>query len=136
KLGTLPISIGVDPAAPLRLDLRAARVRVTNISRTGASAIIAGAIAKADVDAVVIPAIARNLTRIIGEDCGKPETDRACGCPGGSRGELVQVYLDDDDNCRISTAELLASTVIRSLFAPDLKIDGVDALSFGIGVEL
>ena len=42
-VGTLPIAIGIDAAAPLRVDLRAAQLRVTDASPTGATLVIAGA---------------------------------------------------------------------------------------------
>ena len=43
---------------------------------------------------------------------------------------------DSNDDCVINAAELRASSIVESLFSPDLRIDGDDLLSFAIGVDL
>lgn len=135
-LGTLPIAIGIDPAAPLRVDLRAAKIRVTEASPAGAKLVIAGGILESDVDEVVIPEVTRNLARIVHDECGVPNTGTTCGCPSGKRAALIQRYFDDNGDCSIEAVEVSDNSIIRSLFSTDLRIDGREMLSFGIGATL
>lgn len=136
RLGTMPIEIGIDPAAPLRLDLHGAEVRVTAASSTGATLVIAGGILTADVDTVVIPEVTRNLARIVHDECGVPNTGTTCGCPSGGRAALIQKYFDDNDDCVIDAVEVSENSITRALFAPDITVDGRKLLSFGIGATL
>ena len=44
-------------------------------------------------------------------------------------------HLDRDDDGRVTEQEVRASTVLRSLLAPDLRLDAAPALSFGVGLS-
>jgi hypothetical protein len=136
SVGTLPLEIGLDPASPLRVDLHGARIRLTDISPAGATAVLAGGVPAEEVETVIIPEAARNLARIVAEDCGDPTAPLPCGCPARSRGALLQTYFDDDHDCTIGEAELARSAVVDALFAPDVTIEGREMLSFGLGIEL
>jgi hypothetical protein len=133
----LPIQIAIiSPTEPIRVVLHGARVRATNISPTGASAIIAGGITKADIDGVVIPEAAAQMDRIVGNECGQPDGVAPCGCPKNSRAKFLDGLFDANLDCTISTLEVANNSLAQSLLAPDLRLHGEDLLSFGVGVEL
>jgi len=132
----LPVELVIDAGRPLRLDLRGARVKLTQISETRISAIFAGGLTQHDVDTVVIPEAAANCDRIVVNECNQPGGSLPCGCTGGSRARQLQQLFDDNDDCRIETREVATNSIVLALLAPDLKIDGQKLLSFGVGVEL
>jgi hypothetical protein len=135
-VSTLPITIGIDPAAPLRVDLRAAKIQLTDVSAGGATAIIAGGITKDDLDTVVIPEVARNLARIVDDDCSAVLSPPSCDCTAGSRGALLQRYFDPNDDCTVTLDEVAKNSIVESLFSPDLGSGRDEMLSFGIGARL
>ncbi|HWU90817.1 MAG TPA: hypothetical protein VN253_26305, partial [Kofleriaceae bacterium] len=47
----------------------------------------------------------------------------------------VVEHLDSDHDGRISEPEVRASTVLRSLLAPDLQLGGTSVLSLGVGLS-
>lgn len=136
RVGTLPIEIAIDPAAPIRLDLRAARVQLTGISDGHASGILGGGIIEADIAGVLVPQAAAQMNRIVGAECGQPGGSGPCGCIGGERGAVLQTYFDDDDDCAITLDEVGRNSITQTLFSPDIMADGERALSFGVGIEL
>lgn len=135
-VGALPVELVIDPTMPIRLDLHAARVRLTQMSEGHISAIIGGGITKADVEGVVIPQAVAQMVRIVDAECAQPDGAAPCGCVRGSRAQLIQDSFDSDDNCTISIAELSSNSIVRGLIASDIRVDGENLLSFGIGVEL
>jgi len=135
-VGSMRIAIGIDPAAPLRLELRDARVKLSNMTPTSGAAIIGGAIAESDLDTVVIPEVARNLARIVRDECGVQSQPGPCGCPNNERANLIQAVFDGNDDCTIDMQEVASNDLVQSLFSPELTIEGEQYLSFGIGAEL
>lgn len=135
-VSTLPITIGIDPATPLRVDLRYAKLQLTDVSADGATAIIAGGITKDELDTVVIPEVARNIARIFDNDCEPGQPPVLCGCPSGSRGELLKRYFDANADCSITLDEVAKNGIIESLFSPDIGNGPTEMLSFGIGARL
>ena len=135
-MGRVPIQIAIDPAAPLRVDLHGARIWLSELAEDRLVGVLGGGIVQADVDGVVVPETAAQMDRIVVAECGQSDGLAPCGCPGGERSELLQRYFDADDDCRISVAETAANSITLSLLDPDIQIDGVDALSFGVGIEL
>jgi hypothetical protein len=136
SMSRLPVEIVLDPTSPTRLDLHGAKVRWTAIAPDHASAILAGGITKADVDGVVIPEAASQLDRVVVEGCHPGTTVGECICNEGARGISLLTYFDDNDDCRISSAELAASNIARALLAPDITVGGEALTSFGVAVEL
>jgi hypothetical protein len=136
SMSHLPVEIVLDPAAPLRLDLHAAKVRWTDLAPDHASAILAGGITQADINGIVIPEAAIQIDRIVVEGCRPGATAGECVCDEGARGILLLQYLDTDDDCRITGPELASSDIIQSLVAPDYEVDGELLTSIGIPVDL
>jgi len=135
-VGALPIEIALDPAAPLRLDLYGARIELTGISAQGFRGVIAGAIHDDDVQRVIVPQAAHEIQRIVAAECKQPLGAAPCGCIGSSRADLLQDYMDVNNDCEVTLAEVQHSGVVESLLAPDVRVQGEDGLSFGVGIVL
>jgi len=131
----LPVELVLDAGRPLRVDLRGARVKLTQISETKISAVFAGGLTKLDLERVVYPEAAANCDRIVQNECMQASSEE-CGCLPGSRARTLQSLFDDNHDCRITTHEVATNTLVQALLAPDLRIDGQDLVSFGVGVEL
>lgn len=132
NIDRLPVKIAlVNPETPIHVVLRRARVKLTNMSPSGASAVIAGGITRRDVDEDLIPEAASQMDRIVTRDC-----DDACVCITDSNGDKLRRWFDANHDCRIDSSELATNTLIQSLITPDLNIEGEQLLSFGVGVEL
>ena len=134
-VGRLPIEIAIDPTATLRLDLRGAHIRLTELSGSHASGVLGGGITLADVAGVVIPAAVAQMNRIVHAECAQPTGKPPCGCIDNTRAELLQSTFDDDNNCEIGAAEVSSNGLVKSILAPDIVIDGEQLLSFGVGIE-
>lgn len=135
-VGAMPVEIAIDSSAPIRLDLHGARVRLSPISESDVSGILAGGITQADIDGVVIPQAAAQIDRIVRTECAQPTGSAPCGCLANARADLLQKVFDSDDSCQVEVAELSSSSVVRSLLDPDIVIDGQRLMSFGVGTEL
>lgn len=130
----LPIALGLDPSAPLRVDLRSARVKLLNMRPDGGTALISGGITARDRDEVVLPEAARQLDRIVATECHQPTGSGPCACTG--RSGVLQEIFDANDDCSISLDELRANALVTSLVSTDIERDGVEMLSFGFAAEL
>jgi hypothetical protein len=118
-------------AAPVTLDLIGARVKVTDPSATGImTGIIAGGVSMTDVNTVLLPAWQQTFDAAMKADCpGAPPT---CGCSANSTGKTLNSLFDANHDCTISLAELTNNSLVQSLVAPDVTLDGQQALSLGV----
>ncbi len=135
--GTISLQISLTAGqAPLQLDMLGARAELTGISETGVTkGIVAGAISKSDLDNKILPAIKDQLAALVGACTGSPKTPPACGCVSGSSGAQILTLFDTTPaDCTVSLDEIKDNSIIKTLLAPDVVINGVDALSLGIGV--
>jgi hypothetical protein len=150
---SLPLTLA---GANLQLNLIGARVKATGVtatqigSMTADGAILAGALTQDDLNMKVIPAIAMALGPLIIRDCCggpnspggmtcNPNGTPACGCTAGSTGATILGLFDGDlagstKDCMVSVAEIQGNTLIQSLLAPDVTINGKMALSLGVKV--
>ena len=139
--GDISLQIALGGTNPIQLDLIGARAKATGISATGiTSVILAGALTQADLNTKVIPAITAQIAPIIARDCTALSSPPACGCTSGSTGKTVLDLFDGDiagtsKDCMVTNEEIVGNSLIQSLLAPDVKINGTDALSLGIKVE-
>jgi len=135
--GELTLQIALGTTEALTLNLIGARAEATGISATGiTSLILAGALTEEGLNTKVMPAIQQQITPLIAEDCTMLSSPPGCGCASGSTGEtILQLFDADPKDCAVSVDEIKGNTLIQSLLAPDVKIDGVNALSLGIKVE-
>lgn len=136
--GKISLSIALTAGQPIQLDLLGARAQLKGMSETGVTdGILAGAIAKSDLDTKIIPAIKVQLDGTIAEDCpnGTPAND--CNCMADSGGKQILGLFDSaPKDCKVSVEEIQNNSIIKAFLAPDVVIDGVDALSLGIGVTM
>jgi hypothetical protein len=134
--GDIRLEIALGGPDGIALDLIGARAKASGLSEGGMeSVIVAGAITKSDLDTKVIPAIHAQITPIITDDCPMPGASD-CGCMAGSTGRTILNLFDTmPKNCMVTIEEIVNNTLIQSLLAPDVKIDGMDALSLGIKAQ-
>jgi len=138
--GDISLQIALGGTDAIQLDLIGARSKASGLSPDGLSSVIlAGALTESDLNTKVIPAIATQLAPAIAEDCTMLTAPPTCGCMSGSTGRTVLDLFDGGDgtakDCAVSVAEIQQNSLIQSLLAPDVTIDGVKALSLGIKVE-
>ncbi len=139
--GEISLQIALGGTEAIQLDLIGARAKATGISETGIEGVVmGGAITESDLNDQVIPAIQRQIPMLIAEDCTALNMPPACGCMSGSTGKTVLELFDGgiqgtQKDCMVSVEEIKENSLIKSLLAPDVKINGIDALSLGIKVE-
>jgi hypothetical protein len=130
--GDITLKIALGSAEGIELQLVGARVKASGISETGMqSLILAGALLQSQLD-MVITEIHKQIEPIVATDCPMP-TAPDCGCAMSSTGKTILNLFDTmPKNCMVTVDEIKNNTLIQSLLAPDVKIDGKDALSLGI----
>jgi hypothetical protein len=130
--GKLTIQTTMMTPNAVTLNLIGARVKASP-SETGImNGVIAGAITPAEVDTKVLPQWQQAFAAAMQQDC--PGTAPSCGCAAGSTGESIHGLFDTSPvNCVITVQEIKSNSLVQSLLAPDVTIDGQQALSFGIG---
>jgi len=135
--GKISLQIALGGTEPIQLDLIGARVKATSLSESAiASVILAGALTQNDLDTKVIPAVHAQLAPLITRDCTGTAPPDPCGCMANSTGKTVLGLFDTTPkDCTVSIEEIKTNSLIQSLLAPDVEIDGVEALSLGIKVE-
>jgi hypothetical protein len=143
--GDLSLQISLGGTAPIRLDLIGARAKGSGLSEmmlgttTSGGFVLGGAVTKEDIDNKVIPAIQQQLVPIIAEDCTDLTNPPGCGCANDSTGKTILSLFDtkladgtDGKDCAVSVDEIKNNSLIVSLLAPDVTINGKPALSLGI----
>jgi len=145
--GHLPLQLALlDPTTPMHLSLIGARVRFDGVSAAGiASGILAGGVTQDDVNTRLIPYMQASFTLIVARDCCglttspggptcNPNATPSCGCLDGSSGKtLLGLFDTSPKDCMITASEIQNNSLIMSLLAPDLMIEGQMALSIGVG---
>jgi hypothetical protein len=133
--GTAVISLTLfGQSVPIYLELIGARFTGMASQFGVTSAKLAGAVTQDHLNTTVIPALAVNLESILAVDCPGPMPPN-CNCAPGSNGaQLIQLF-DADADCAITALEIQNNALVMSLLAPDVTINGTDAISFGIGFE-
>lgn len=128
----VPISI-VPGAAPILVKLVGAKVVASQISAAKITTMkVGGAVTLAEMDATVYPAMRDGFQVVVAKDCNQLASPPACGCAAGSDGKNWLQLLDSAPaDCQITIAEIKASALFQSLFAPDVSINGQMAISFG-----
>ena len=133
--GDLSLQIALGGTDPIKLDLIGARAKGSMITDSAIGGMIfAGAVTKDDIDNKVIPAIQAQLGPLIARDCtmlGNPTG--GCGCAADSTGKTILGLFDTmPKDCMVSVDEIKNNSLIVSLLAPDVEINGKMALSLGI----
>ncbi|WP_428261788.1 hypothetical protein [Haliangium sp.] len=143
--GTIALEFPAIEGVPaINIDLVAARVAVDQISDTGLmTGVIGGAVRVADIENTLVPALQMFVSDLIQTECPTP-TPGAC-CPADSDAALALTFLDADDNCAVTSEEIISNPTISVLLNADVDLfdandnyapnsDGEnDSLSMGIG---
>ena len=136
--GDLSLQIALGGTNAIKLDLIGARAKAQMISADGIGSgtsggvVLAGAVTKDDIDNKVIPAIQQQLVPIIMEDC-PGGTPPACNCMADSTGKTILGLFDTNPkDCAVTVDEIKNNSLIVSLLAPDVTINGKMALSLGV----
>ncbi len=159
--GDLALQIAIGGQTPIELDLIGAKAKASMISATGIGAttnpntatassqggvVLGGAITQDDLNTKIIPQIQQQLGPIILRDCCgastspggatcNPNGNPPCGCTDGSTGKTILGLFDTSPkDCTVSVMEIQNNSLIMSLLAPDVTINGKMALSLGINV--
>jgi hypothetical protein len=133
--GHLSVQFAFFGLVPAQLTLLAARVDLMPTA-TGMMGKLTGAISKNDVDNVFMPSIQTGFGPIVVRDCTALTSPPSCGCMTDSQGKsLLGLFDTTPQDCQISVDEVRNNPIIVSLFAPDLVVEGRDALSFGVHVH-
>jgi hypothetical protein len=161
--GTDAITLDLIGARAKASSISATAIGTGTGASTSGGAILAGALTQDDLNNKVIPAIQTQLIPIIHRDCcgctgvGVPTADctaaspggacpaagtnPVCGCTSGSTGATILGLFDGDytgdpgpKDCAVSVDEIKMNSLIQSLLAPDVTIEGKQALSLGIKV--
>jgi hypothetical protein len=133
--GNISIKIALGGPAGVQLDLIGARAKASGISEAGIdSVVVAGALPEEDLKTQVIPAIHSQLVPIITAACPMPQA-ADCGCPSGTARTILNLFDTAPKDCTVTVQEIADNTLIKSLLAPDVTIDGQKALSLGLKVK-
>jgi hypothetical protein len=133
--GNLSLQIALGGTEAIQLDLIGARAEATGITATDIGGVVfGGAVTKEDIDTKVIPAIHSQIVPIIAEDCPgtDPNSNPPCDCTADSTGKTILGLFDTEKDCMVTVDEIKSNSLIVSLLAPDVEIDGKMALSIGI----
>ncbi len=146
--GHLPLQIAITSAAstPIELHLIGARTKMSSVTAGGiATGVVAGAITQTELNTQVLPQFQVTLMQIVYRDCCglatspggatcNPNGTPACGCVSGSSGQTVIGLFDTSPkDCQITLSEVQNNSLLQSLLAPDVTVEGQMALSLGIG---
>jgi len=134
--GDIALEIALGGTTPIQLDLIGARAKASGITEAGIdSLVVGGALPIDDLNTKVIPAIYAQIAPLVSADCpGTVPPD--CGCATGSTGRTILNLFDAvPKDCKITVDEIANNTLIKSLLAPDVTIEGKMALSLGLKVK-
>jgi len=129
----LHLQVSLGTADPVTLTLLGARAKISGASDAKVTnGIVGGGVPKTDIDTFLLPAWQKTVDARVKQACtGTPPT---CGCPANSQEKTLHDLFDTAPNdCTISLFEIQNNSLVQSLLAPDLTIEGQQSVSLGIG---
>lgn len=121
-----------------KLELKGARVVITRADDGVIAGTIGGGISRAELENQLAPLFAAAVNHMVAEQC-TDATAEPCGCilTGAYGDGRYWIVLFDavPHDCTITDDEILDSSLVVSLTAPDLTLDGEPLLSLGFGFE-
>jgi hypothetical protein len=130
-MGT-PLQVPALGFPPLEIELLGARATFEDVGDGSLRGRIGGGVSDADMDRLFTDYL-EIIDADVANDCGIDPP--ACSCALNSSGKFYIGSLDANHDCSVAFDELKKNTLIVSLLAPDLVMDGKKAISLGIGFE-
>jgi len=129
-----PITLFTVAGAPLYVTLVGAKVQVSMASDARIVQLkLTGGITQADIDGTLIPAMREGIEAEVRRDCTMLANPPTCGCPSGSTGKtMLDLFDTAPKNCTVSVQEVRDNSLIQSLLAPDVTLEGQRCLSYGV----
>lgn len=132
--GHLSMQLSIAGGAPVTFTLLAAHAELTPTSTAITRGKIGGAIAMSDFHDKIYPALQQTFATAVTRDCTMTNNPPQCGCASNSQGaNLISLY-DANHDCAITTPEIENNSLTQALFAPDVTVEGQQALSAGFAV--
>jgi len=132
--GHVQLQLAVMSTKPVALNLIGARVKLNATATTITDGVIGGGVTVAERDAKIYPGFRDGANEAIMRDCTMPTAPPNCGCAAGSSGKSMTNLFDTaPQDCTVSLDEVKNNTLLQSLFAPDVMVEGQMALSVGVG---
>jgi hypothetical protein len=130
--GHLSLQMSILSSAPVTITLLAARAKLAPTAN-GLAGILGGAIAHGDFHDKIYPAMQTGFATVLARDC-TGQNPPGCGCINGSDGSNVVLLFDANHDCTVSEPEIENNQILQALFAPDVTVEGQQALSAGFAV--
>jgi len=120
---------------PVQITLLGARAKLASTTATTiTTGVIGGAVTSMDVNFAIVPSMQARYTGTVARDCTALTSPPACGCASPSEGKTLLGLFDvSPKDCSITVDEIRNNSLIVSLLAPDLTIEGQQAVSIGFG---
>jgi hypothetical protein len=136
--GDVSLQVALGSATPITLDLIHARVLATIKSDGTLTATVGGLVTQEALRTQLGPVLQTQVMSLITAQC-TGGTGR-CGCPADSTlGALLGGGLDPNQDCMVTTDELLNYSVVKAALVPDScskdSCASPDALSIGLPVQ-
>ena len=131
--GHLPIEITFLGNMPVTFDLIGAHTKLSATATALSNGIIGGCVTQSDIMTKVYPSLATAFSAQVAADCTMLTNPPGCGCTSGSTGATLLSLFDTNHDCMISTTEIASNSLVMSLLAPDLTIEGQQCISLGVG---
>ena len=131
--GLTSIRLAFGKGRTIDIDLDAARIELSQIDPTRiGQGIIAGAITRDFIVGQLLREMQSGLNDFILDDC-EVIVD-GCSCVVGSIGEQIRASFGASGTCLLDEAELLSHPSMQKLQQSDVSVDGVAAVTFGMGI--
>lgn len=120
-------------STPIYVTLLGAKVQLAQASDPAIMSLkLTGGVTQTDVNTKLIPAMRDGMEAAVMKDCTALSSPPQCGCPSQSNGQTMINLFDTNNNCSISVMEVQNNSLIQSLLAPDVTLEGQQCLSFGM----
>ena len=120
-------------STPIYVTLVGAKVQLAQASDPSIMVLkLTGGVTQTDVNTKLIPAMRDGMEAAVMKDCSALSSPPQCGCVSQSTGAQMLSLFDANQNCSISVAEVQNNSLIQSLLAPDVMLEGQQCLSFGV----
>jgi hypothetical protein len=133
--GLTSIQLAFGKGRTIDIDLLAARIELSQIDPTRiGQGIIAGAITREFVSNLLLLDMQSGLNDFILDDC--TFIDGGCSCAPGSIGAEIRANFgfDPSGTCLLDDSQLRGHPQIQTLLQSDVSVDGVAAVTFGMGI--